>query len=240
MGLKEELRKLIELQEIDSRIYTLNQKKDIEKPQELERLKEEFSKEKSKLAEVEEELKKVQVKRKDKELELASKEENIRKAQGQLYQLKTNKEYQAKLQEIESLKADVSVLEEEILKIFDEVDQVQKRLNEVKESIAQKEKTFKEEEAKINREIKEIEIEIKNLTDKRSMLAKNVDSNILAIYDRLIETRGGVAIAPVEHENCGACHMRVTAQKINEIKMYKNLVYCESCVRILYVKDDLE
>ena len=95
-------------------------------------------------------------------------------------------------------------------------------------------------EAQINQEVKSLEIEIKGLGDKRRILAEKIDKKILPIYERLLSTRGGIAIAPIVAENCGACHIKVTAQKINEIKMYKDLVFCENCVRILYIKEDLE
>ena len=240
MDLKEEIRKLVELQELDCKISSLKIKKEKEKPQELETLKEKFEEEKKRVFSFEEKVKQLQVKRKEKELNLSSKEEGIRKAQAQLYQLKTNKEYQAKLTEIEALKADVSVLEEEIIKILDEIEEAEKELNEKREIVAQEEKRFKEREAQINQELKVLEIEIKGLKDKRKVLVEKVDKNILSIYERLLNTRGGIAIAPVVAENCGACHIKVTAQKINEIKMYKDIVFCENCVRILYIKEDIE
>ena len=71
------------------------------------------------------------------------------------------------------------------------------------------------------------------------MIVKDVEPKVYAKYENLIKTRHGEAIAPITNDNCGACHMRVTAQTINEIKMYKNLVTCHSCVRILYIPEDL-
>ena len=68
----------------------------------------------------------MQKQRKDKELELASKEEAAKKLQGQLYSLKTNKEYQTMLQQIQDAKADGELVEEKILILFEESDQVKK------------------------------------------------------------------------------------------------------------------
>jgi len=119
MNLKEELVKIVQLQEVDSNIYSLKQEKDIKKPAQLESIKVEFEEKKNELSAFEEKIKATQLKKKEKEIELASKEENLRKSQGQLYQLKTNKEYQAKLTEIGSLKADISIEEDDLLKIMD-------------------------------------------------------------------------------------------------------------------------
>lgn len=239
MDLKEEIRKLVELQAIDYKIYLLKHKKDVDKPQELSNAKNIFEEKKGKLKSFEEKLKQLQLKRKERELDLSSKEENVRKAQGQLYQLKTNKEYQAKLTEIESLKADVSLLEEELIKILDEIDEAERNLNEEKKKLAEEQKIFLDQEAKIKNEIKAMEAEIKNLEDKRKITAEKIDKHVFSVYERSLRTRNGLAITPVENENCGACHIKVTAQKINEIKMYKDLVFCENCVRVLYIPEDI-
>ena len=238
MDLKQEIRKLVELQEVDSRIYSLTREKDITKPAELDELKQNFRLKKEALSSYEDKLKQLQLKKSEKELDLSSKEDKVRKAQGQLYQLKTNKEYQAKLGEIALLKADVSILEEDILKILDEIDVAGKELTDAKGELSEEEKVFTAGEKKIKHDTDGIGIEINNLQDKRNIIARGIDSSILSIYDRLIKTRSGVALAFVEGSNCSACHMEVTAQKINEIKMYKELIFCDMCVRILGIKDD--
>ncbi|MEI8350305.1 MAG: C4-type zinc ribbon domain-containing protein [Candidatus Omnitrophota bacterium] len=240
MNLKEEIGKLSRLQEADSRIYHLMREKDIDKPAHIENIKKQFDEKKKCLDSCANMVKQLQVKKKEKELELATKEENIKKSQGQLFQLKSNKDYQIKLTEIASLKADASVLEEDVIKVLDEIEIAEKKLQEAKGILAQEEKGFKEEETKINVQIKDIETEIKVLNDKRGTLLGDIDKTILAKYEQLLKTRLGLAIAPVDlaRENCGACHMRITPQTINEMKMYKNLVLCESCVRILYIPDD--
>jgi hypothetical protein len=240
MDLKEEVRKIVQLQEIDSQIYDLVQEKDIEIPEKLNKIKDEVKEKEKTLSVFEDKVKQLQLKRKDKELELASREENVKKAQSQLYQLKTNKEYQAKLSEIASLKADVSILEEEIIKILDEIEEAELELKNKKEKFLEDKKEYEEEERKIKDQIKEIEAKIKGLQDKRDLLIKNIDKNILSKYEQLLKTRSGLAIVPIENENCGACHMRLTPQTINEIKMYKDLILCENCVRILYLPEDIK
>lgn len=238
MNLKDEIRKIASLQEIDSKIYDLSQKKDKDLPTELNKLKVEFEEKKKTLEIFAEKIKELQLKKKDRELELATKEEAIKKAQAQLYQLKTNKEYQAKLSEISSLKADASLLEEEVIKVLDEIEKAEAVSNEKKAALAGEEKEFKESSDKINSQINDIAAEIKTLEDKRGILNRDVDQKILGQYEKLLKTRMGLAIVAVENHNCGACYLRVTPQTLNEIKMYKSLVFCESCLRILYISED--
>jgi predicted nucleic acid-binding Zn-ribbon protein len=239
MDLKEEIIKIVQLQEIDSRIYNLSQERDIKKPAQLETLRADFDQRKQILSAFEERIRAAQLKKKDKEIDLGSKEEGLRKAQAQLYQLKTNKEYQAKLAEIASLKADISAVEDGLLKILDEIESATKEFDSQKASLDQEEKKFKEQENSIQNEIKDMDAQIKSLEDKRKSFAGVVDKNTLSKYENLLKTRQGLAIVPVNNNNCGYCHMRVTHQTVNEIKMYKDLVFCGSCVRILYMPEDI-
>ncbi|MCM8830907.1 MAG: C4-type zinc ribbon domain-containing protein [Candidatus Omnitrophica bacterium] len=241
MDLKIELAKLVHLQELDLEIYRLKDEKENNIPTQLKQLQSQLENEKQKLVSFEQNLKDLQVKRKNKEIDLATKEETIKKAQVQLYQLKTNKEYQAKLAEIASIKADVSVLEEEVLKILDEIEKAEKKYADEKEKFLNEEKKIKEEQDRLNARINQINSKILQLNEQRSIKIKEINPNILAKYEKLLNTRQGIAMAAVdiENENCKVCNMRVTAQQINEIKMYKELVFCENCVRILYIPEDV-
>ena len=118
----EQLASLVRLQEVDAKIYVLMRQKN-EKPLELEAVRRKRDFQKQLVAAEEKLLTDLQLKRKAKEVDLETKEGTIKKYQVQLYQVKTNKEYQSLQKEIEGLKADNSVLEEEILQFMEQVDQ---------------------------------------------------------------------------------------------------------------------
>ena len=120
-NLKVQLTNLIQLQTLDTDIYALKSEKQA-KPLEMKTLTDAFEQKKLSLADLEKKLLDAQKQRKDRELELASKEEATKKLQGQLYQLKTNKEYQAMLQQIDDSRADASVIEDKILESLEAVD----------------------------------------------------------------------------------------------------------------------
>ena len=239
MDLKKEIRQLVELQEIDIRIYKLQEGKNETLPIQLEKIRKKFEETSKNFTSAEETLKKLQLEKKDKELELATKEEELKKLQTQLYQLKSNKEYQAMLTSIASHKADIATAEEGILIVMESLEEAQKGCTEQKEALGQEEKSFKDEEAKLTSSIKDAEIEIGNLGAKRKTLAEGIEGKILTDYEKLLSSRQGLALVPVIGSGCGACHMRLNHQKINEIKMLDHLASCESCVRILYIPEDI-
>jgi uncharacterized protein len=236
--LKDDIQKIISLQEIDSHIHELKRQENVTLPEQINELADNFQIKKDNFGSCGESFKQVQLKKKERELELASKEEGLRKFQGQLYQLKTNKEYHAKLTEIGGIKADISVAEEDLLKTMEEIDTEKEKLEDAKKALADEEKNYKVKEKELQDKIKNIKIEIAESANKRKQFTSEIKPKVLSRYEELLQSRNGLAIVPIRGSICGACHMRVTHQKINEVKMYNNLAFCENCVRILYIPED--
>ena len=237
-SIKEQIRKLIELQGFDSKIYAFRNQL-IEKPKEIEGLKRSFDEKKQALLNAEEDLKKAQLRRKEKEGELATKEENIKKLQAQLYQLKTNKEYQVMLTEIAGHKADNSLLEEDILKVMDEMDSLNKGIQNEKLKLSQEEIRFNQEKKVIEEQITQINEELKQLEFKRSQITPMVEARLLMQYERILKNKEGLALVPVQNGTCHGCFTRMPPQVENQIRMNDTIVICGACNRILYVEDDV-
>lgn len=237
VSIKEQVEKLVILQKIDKKIYDLKQDAK-EKPLMIEGLKEEFEGKKAHLKALEEQLKKIQLSRKECELELQTKEEAVTKANAQLSQIKTNKEYTAKMTEIASIKADQSLVEEKILISYDEADAAMAEVDKEKTIVAEEEKVFLAKKLGIEAEINGITIQIKELETKRIETAPSIDPRVLERYDRILAKKDGLAIVPIHRSNCGGCFMDVTAQAINAVKLGEDFVYCERCSRMLYLEDE--
>ena len=141
ISIKDQIKKLVDLQKIDAEIYNV-QAGLTEKPALIEESKKKFESVKANLNQLEEKFKGIQLKRKGLELEMKSKEDDIVKANTQLTQLKTNKEYQIKLNEIASIKADKSIIEEKILLSYDEADAVQGEIAKEKVVVEAQEKRY--------------------------------------------------------------------------------------------------
>lgn len=236
--IRDQIKKLIELQKVDSEIHNL--KVDLkEKPEFIAQLKAEFEKTLALLSGLEEKLKRIQLDRKSLELELKTKEEGITKANAKLSEIKTNKEYSAKLSEIESIKADKSVFEEKILISYDAADAVQKEIDKEKIVVGEKEKIFLSKKREVEDEVKIMEDRIRVLGAQRKQALEGVDPNCLNRYEKILQHKDGLAISSLQGNSCGGCFMNVTQQQINAIKMRDQLVVCEMCQRILYLEDDL-
>src|SRR3989338_1441855 len=146
--LEEQIKILIELQGLDTQIFKLEREL-AEIPLEIKRLEDSFNENTKTLKAQEEKIRAIQVKRKEKEVDLESREGNIKKLQGQLYQLKTNKEYSTMQQEIERAKADKSNVEDEIIKLLDEIDAENKKAAAEKEALKIEENKMNQEKSRL-------------------------------------------------------------------------------------------
>jgi hypothetical protein len=237
VNLKEQINLLIKLQSVDAKIYCLRQeKKGI--PQKIREFEEAFEKEKERLTQMQKQSLDLQKQRKEKELDLAAKDEEARKMQTQLYQIKTNREYTAKLKEIEAVKADASVFEDDILVLLEEADKLKDEINKEKQSLAEAEKNNNLEKEKLESRSKEIDDNLSQIEAQRSQITQQIDAKILTKYDKILVNRDYLAIVKVENNACQGCYMNVPPQVINLIKMYDNLVICEVCQRILYIEEE--
>ncbi len=238
VSIRTQIKKLVELQKIDFEIY--NFKRELrEKPDFIAQLKEKFENNKDGLKKLEEKLKAFLLDRKAKELELQGREADIAKANMQLFILKTNKEYQAKLLEIEHIKADKSVIEEKILILFDEGDQVNALIVQEKNKVAEEERKFLAQKNEVDGLIKELQDKLKIMEAKRNQIVPEINPAQLSRYERILENKDGLALVPIKKHCCGGCFMNVPEQVINEMKMHDRFISCEMCARLLYLEDDL-
>ena len=139
--------------------------------------------------------------------------------------------------EIEGHKADKSMLEDEVINIMDEAEKKLGEITKVKGILKGEEVNLNTEKTKVNSELKEIETRLSFLNSQRAELASKIDKSVLGKYERILKGKNGLAMVPVRMDSCGGCHLNLPPQVINEIKMKKDIIFCESCARILYIKE---
>ena len=239
INVEEQIGHLKKLQAVDGDIFRLRRER-ASKPKLIEDLEVRRNDEQAAVRGIEEKIKANQVKRKQRELDLQAKEDGVKKLQAQLYQLKTNKEYQAMQQEIEGHKADKSRVEDDILVLMEESDTLNKDLAKEKALFADAEKHLNEDKKVIEGEITALDKRISELEAERSSAAAQVDKKVLAHYEKVLSGRDGIAIVAVKDNACQGCFMNLPPQMINEIKMNDKIVTCESCARILYIEKEAD
>ena len=224
---------LKQLQAIDAELYRLR-RDEKDKPKELERAAAQVAAQEATVKAAETKMVSLQIAQKEKEVDLQTREAQVKKLQGQLFQVKTNKEYSAMQHEIDALKADNSLLEETVLKTFDAIDQAARERKAEQAKLAEQQERLRRERERIERELEAVRAQIAKLELDRETLTPDVPKPALSIYERILGIRDGLAMVPLVNDACGGCHRRLPPQVINQVYLRADLVTCESCNRILY------
>jgi len=231
--LREQLELLWELQKIDLDLRAIEEGRS-RYPREIKRLDEKQKIEKEKIQKERDRIEALEKERRQKERELNSEQEKIKRAEGKMFEVKTNKEYQALLSEIDASKEAYNREEEEVLRLLDEIDTLKKGLSKREkeasvtlEKIEGEKKGFEEKMAHDNSTWKA-------RMERREILARQISSELFKLYSTLKEKRQGVGVVGVKQETCQGCFMNVPPQMFIETQKNNALIRCPNCNRILY------
>jgi predicted nucleic acid-binding Zn-ribbon protein len=235
--LRDQLELLWELQQVDLDLKGI--KEDRERyPKEIKKLEEKKNIEKEKIQKEKEKAELLEKERRQKEGRLNLEQEKIKRAEGKMFEVKTNKEYQALLSEIEAIKEASSREEEEILGILDEIDELKKDLSKREKEVGATLEKIEAEKKMIQEKMVREEEVWKKQTDRREVLAKQLESRLYKLYNTLKEKRQGVSVVSVRQGTCQGCFVNVPPQMFIEVQKNNDIIRCPNCNRILYYEGD--
>ena len=234
--MERELETLFEAQKIETLIMEGEQKL-LQAPKRLKQMEEELLALRQKIDREKEIIDELEKERRKKEKELEGEKEKIKKLEARLYDVKTNKEYQALLKEIEAAKEANDRTEEDVLVLMDKVEDLRKDYESSNVQLKEIEKDSETERSTIEKEIKSMDEIIAKLTQERDNLLSVVSENLRNIYGILRERRGGIAVTNVKNGVCLGCNMNIPPQLFIEVTKNKTLIQCPSCNRILFFRE---
>jgi len=231
--LRKQLELLWELQQIDLALRDITEDRE-RYPKEMKRLDEKCRIEKERVQKEKEKIEVLEKERRQKEHHLTTEQDKIKRTESRMFEVKTNKEYQAFLTEIEGIKERNNREEEEILRLLDEIDEAKKNLTKwEKEATAILEKIEAERKV-IQGKITRDDAGCKKQMERREVLAKQIESRLVKLYDTLKEKRRGVGVVNVKNETCQGCFLNIPPQMYIEVQKNNTLIQCPHCNRILY------
>ena len=163
-------------------------------------------------------------------------EKKINTLNEQMYKVKSNKEYEALLSEIDHLNSknnnniiELDSFDNEVSEINEKVESNDEKLGSLNGQLLKLEKQLEEANLLIKNEEKEL---IKN---KKDCLANKIDQGLLSLYEDKKKEYDGLAFAKVSKNCCGNCYSSLPPQLIIDIENQSELVVCPSCSILLYV-----
>ncbi len=165
--------------------------------------------------------------------------EKLKKYQGQLQTVKTNREYGALLNELDVVKRDVRTREDEILALEESSAAAAAELERRNEAFPAEEADYEEQMKEWRAEQALLSEEIAKAEAQAKALRAELDARLLSTFDRLARVRAGIAVAKIDMVGaqtaaCSACHVRLRPQLLSDLRLARETVTCESCKRILY------
>jgi predicted nucleic acid-binding Zn-ribbon protein len=165
----------------------------------------------------------------------------IQKSQEKLRSVKTNKEYQSSLKEIDNIKAINSKLEDEMLEYLEKIETAEKAIKDRKQHYTEIVDESNREKESIERDAEQRHENLVDLEAKRVAVATELGAGILEVFKQVKAKQANlVAIVAVQDAVCQGCNMNIPPQVYNELQRCNSLRYCPSCFRIIYWQDQDE
>jgi len=167
---------------------------------------------------------------------LGDDEQQVSSAKHKLSQAKNSKEYMAAQREIEQRRESVAGREGEISKLVEAVDAKKKLLADRAADVQTLKDSIQKDSEAARARMAELEGKIAALRAERDALAASVKPEMLKRYST-IRMRRGLAVVSVRNGTCQGCNMNIPPQLYNTLQRGQTIETCPSCHRIIYWED---
>ena len=171
---------------------------------------------------------------KDIEKEIQIVDDRIVKSNEKLRMVKTNKEYQLFLREVDDNKKRKDVLETELLEYFDEKEKTEKIVRENEKEYHLLKDQIEGEQKGIEKKSKDDRELLDEYLARQKKIGKNLAPSLMTRFARISKMNEGSAVVNVKNEVCMGCFMNIPPQLYIEVQRGDSLISCPQCSRILY------
>jgi len=237
--LRNKLKSLYELQEIDLRIDGL----DSEKGQllsEAQALEAKLAEAREKIAARREEAEALEAEKSVLEASLAVEGENISRSESHLKEIKTQKEYQAVSKEISTAKKLIAELEDQILQKINAMEEVAGDVAKREADLAELEGNVSLQQGEVQQRVNNLESGIAQDAATREETVKGLPGSVMKRYAKLRDQRRGIAVVEAKEGNCMGCNMHLPPQLYNTLFRADDVITCPHCQRILVMRQEVE
>ncbi|MCP9442770.1 MAG: C4-type zinc ribbon domain-containing protein [Nitrospira sp.] len=152
--------------------------------------------------------------------------------------LKTNKEYQAHLFELDLANKKRGEFEEKILLCMERIDQLQRTVVEAQAKVRELEAAFAQEQKNLAEQERMLADELAHVEILQRDAAARVEKSLLQRYNEVKASRKDQPLAAVRGGLCLGCRLQIPPQLIAQVKRSDDLYVCPYCHRILYWEGD--
>lgn len=137
--------------------------------------------------------------------------------------------------EREDVRKEIEEKEMEILLGMEEIEELKKEFTQMEKDFNILRKEYSKLVKSYRVFIEELKDKAKNEKQKIEEISSKMDEKIFNKYINLTKTKG-IAVVEVIESRCGGCNMLLPAITMDRLKNHREIIYCENCDRILYLK----
>ncbi len=236
MSLREKLKALEELQQVDIELAEVKAEADAvpRRRAEIEAdvtvARKAWEAEQDRLAGIERE-------KRSQEQTVAAERDKVKKWEGRLAEIRTPREYAALSREIDIARKTNESVGEQTKLLTVQAEEVSRSIEALQEKLDEKEAGAQEELEGL--ELREAEFARRTvaLNARRTELATRVEPAILQRYENIRKRRGGIAVTQVTGGTCRGCNRQIPPQMAIILVRANSIENCPNCNRIIYVPE---
>lgn len=149
--------------------------------------------------------------------------------------LASYKEMEALRRRIEQNRQRIDELSDAALALITQVEQEEPKIRAAEEAFLKWKKKIEEELTQIDEEISLQQKALTAVQERRAASVAQVEPALLQRYEHLRE-RHANPIALVQGGICSGCHLRISEIALERLREGAEIVTCENCSRLLYMK----
>ena len=237
--MKKQLELLYQLQTIDINIMN-SEKQQTKYHKQLAELDEKTTQDEENFKQEQGRLETIEKEHREIEHLLQTMEDQKKKIGDKLLAIKTNREYQASVAEIEKVNQSIKAKEDDAIGHLDDIDSAKQQLEQLRGKLQENKTIYAKQKKQVEHNF---ENHLKNIEQQKQegvMLAKNIDPDVFATYEKIKKVRQGFAVAIAADEHCMGCNMKIPPQIYNDAICSEKIMTCPYCNRILYVEPEKE
>lgn len=228
-----ELRLAIRLQDLDRRIEELR-REIVALPQQIAQIEKTLEGHVRKVEADRAALAANQRDRRQLELEVQSEEQKLARLKDQTMQAKTNEQLWAFQREIQYHEAQIRKLEDRILELMAESERLEQSLKVAEAALAEERGQVEQQKQQAMERAAGDRRLLAQLEQERRQVAAEMPKQLYAAYERIRKSKKGLAVAEAVDGRCTACNLVLRLQFYQDLRRGENVMFCESCGRILY------
>ena len=171
------------------------------------------------------------------EAEIQLIDDRIIKSNEKLRMVKTNKEYQLLLREVDDNKKRKDMLETELIESMEQKEKLALLVEERETEFQLLNDKIKAEQSEIDKKTSDDKALLNEYLEQQAEIGKNLSPSLMTRFAKISKMNNGLAVTTVKNEVCMGCFMNIPPQMYIDVQQGKSLISCPQCSRILYFEN---